>query len=96
MLPTTLPSTSSEIGLVQHEQVSAVVSNWMEAPAFGGTKPDKKKSAGGLWPHALIATTLTQALNPAGKPLALTDVLDPTFAGAYKLPAPGVVPAETR
>ena len=69
----------------------------MNPPATGavGNADERKKSPGALWPHALTARMRTHALNPAGNPLALTLVVNPTFAAGAMFAAPGVDPAET-
>jgi hypothetical protein len=43
----------------------------------------------------LTAITRTHALNPGGRPLALTVVFAPTFAGGEIFEPPCVDPAET-
>jgi hypothetical protein len=97
MEPTTAPSISTVIEELQHAHASGRPSNTKKVSATDvPCEPGaRKKSAGALCPHAFTATTRTQAKNPAGRPLALTEVNAPTFAAAYRSDAPGVDPADT-
>ena len=66
----------------------------MGGAAQGVDPDDRKKSRGGLCPHALTAITRTHALNPGGRPPALTVVFGPTLVGGATFEAPCVDPAE--